>query len=86
MDTDRIGNAASRAYDDAKRLEEQGDFAGALAKHVWFHEHALDVDPACSGVRLSFALGSWLQLGRKYPLALETLNLVQSSAGSTTPR
>lgn len=51
----------------AKRYEH------ALAKHVWFHEHALEYDKGQTGVRLSFALMYWLQLGEAYPPALAKL-------------
>ncbi len=51
----------------------------ALAKHIWFHENALRFDPAMSGVRLSFALSSWEQLGREFPPALEKLKSIRDS-------
>lgn len=37
---------AKRALDDAKRLAAEGEYEGALARHVWFHDHALEVRPA----------------------------------------
>ena len=48
----------------------QGRYETAFDKQVWFHENALKLMPALSGVRLSFALSSWLQLGEAYPPAL----------------
>lgn len=45
----------------------------ALAKHRWFHRHALSITPSLYGVRLSFALGSWHELGKAYPPAMEEL-------------
>lgn len=45
----------------------------ALAKHIWFHENALSIEPALSGVRLSFALGYWKQLADVFPPAKEKL-------------
>lgn len=54
-----------------------GDYKVALAKHVWYHENAIAIDPAQSGVRLSFALGSWLELGERYPPALEKMREVR---------
>ena len=57
----------ARADTQAKRYEV------ALAKYVWFHEHALSVQPSMAGVRLSFALSDWETLGRVYPPALEKL-------------
>lgn len=58
----------------AKRYED------ALAKHVWFHEHALEYQPSLTGVRLSFALSSWLKLGEEYPPALVKLREIRDAA------
>lgn len=53
------------AVDDRRH----GLFEQSLAKFVWYHHHALEHKPTQSGVRLSFALGYWLELARKYPPA-----------------
>ena len=53
------------AQDDARA----GRYPDALAKHVWFHENALTYAPAMYGVRLSFALSYWVNLGNLYPPA-----------------
>ena len=45
----------------------------ALSKTLWFHENALALRPSLSGVRLSFALSYWLELGEVYPPALEEM-------------
>lgn len=68
---------AQRALDDANRLAREGDYESALAKHVWYHDHALEVEPGQQGVRLSFALASWIDLGRKYPKALDKLKTIR---------
>lgn len=52
-------------------------YENALAKQVWFHEKALEIAPALYGVRLSFALDSWVELGKSYPPALEKLKSVR---------
>lgn len=49
----------------------------ALAKHLWFHENALALQPSLSGVRLSFALSYWLELGESYPPALATMKQIR---------
>lgn len=51
----------------------------ALAKHLWFHENALRLNQAMTGVRLSFALSDWEKLGREYPPALEKLKSIRDS-------
>lgn len=48
---------------------------------VWFYEHALKYDEALAGVRLSYALGDWLDLGAAYPPALEELKAARDKAG-----
>ncbi len=73
---------AQRALADARRLAEQGDYEGALAKHVWFHDNALKVRPGYYGVRLSFALSDWVELGKKYPRALEKLKSIRDEKTS----
>jgi hypothetical protein len=51
---------AEQALVDARRLAQTGDYAGALEKHVWFHDNALAIRPGYYGVRLSFALADWV--------------------------
>lgn len=65
-------------------LEAQSDarnkrYEDALAKHIWFHENALKIDPALYGVRLSFALGYWVDLGKSYPPALDKLKAIRDN-------
>ena len=60
-------------FSDIRELIQAGDYAEALDRHLWFHEHALDYDEAMTGVRLSFALGSWFELGEKYQPAKDAL-------------
>lgn len=50
-----------------------GKYDEALAKHVWFHKHALEIDRSYFGVRLSGALGSWHELCKLYPPALKKI-------------
>lgn len=81
-ETEDSNNPAKTAYDDAKRYAREGKFAEALERHEWFHQHALEYHPACYGVRLSFALSAWKELGEKYPPALESLRLVRDDGNS----
>jgi len=62
------------ADEQANRYEE------ALAKYVWFYEHALEYQPSLTGVRLSFALSGWGKLGQEYPPALIKLREVRDAA------
>jgi hypothetical protein len=66
-----LGNAKIAAID--------GRYDEALQGYVWFHEHALEHDPAYYGVRLSFALAYWIELGEAYPRAIEALKEIRNS-------
>lgn len=76
-DDEPTPNLAEAAYADARRFAKEGAFAEALERHEWFHEHALTYQPSYYGVRLSFALSAWQDLGTKYPPALEALKRVR---------
>jgi len=57
----------------ARMLAAEGRFSEALTEYEWFHHNALAEDPALRGVRRSFALAYWVELGEQYPPALESL-------------
>lgn len=54
---------------EAAELVGQRHYAEALQRILWYHEHAVEVDPSQSAVRLSFALMQWAQLAGLYPPA-----------------
>ncbi len=58
---------------EAKDCMLKGAYEESLQRHIWYHNHALEIDPAQSGVRLSFALSDWMELGRRYPKAKRAL-------------
>jgi hypothetical protein len=62
---------------EAKADAQAGRYQVALAKQLWYHENVLDLEPAQSAVRLSFALSHWLELGEVYPPALEKMKQVR---------
>ncbi len=70
----------STILDEAERDARAGRYDDALAKHVWYHENALKHEPAQSGVRRSFALADWLELGKKHPPALAKLEAYRQEA------
>src|SRR5690349_14255954 len=59
---------------DTKALVRQGQYAEALGRYLWFHEHAPEFDPRQDVVRLSFALGDWKELADVYPPARQALD------------
>jgi tetratricopeptide (TPR) repeat protein len=69
-----------KILDEAEADTRTGNYADALAKEVWFFQNALKYDPAETGVRLSFALDSWADLGQAYPPALDKLKAIRDEA------
>jgi hypothetical protein len=57
-----------------------GRFAAALAKHLWFHRHALEYRPSLYGVRLSFAMSYWFELANQFAPARDALILLRDEA------
>lgn len=68
---------------DTQALVRQGSYEEALQRFIWFHEHALEHNPGMYGVRLSFALGYWKDLGEVYPPALEALKRIRDEDTAT---
>jgi hypothetical protein len=65
---------------EARLLAAQARYGAALEKYLWFHQHALAYNEALAGVRLSYALGEWIELGEKYPPARDALLSVRDGA------
>jgi len=68
---------------EARSDAHYGRYNEAMKKHIWFHENALKYDRSFYGVRLSFALGYWHELGNAYPPALEALKKARDAAESS---
>jgi hypothetical protein len=71
---------------EARQLAAQGEYEEALEKYLWFHYHALEHDQAFAGVRLSFALSEWFELGEKYPPARQALFAARDEAAAAIER
>ena len=57
-----------------------GHYPESLAKHIWYRDNALRLQPAQRGVRDSFALSYWAELAEKYPPALRKLTAIRDEA------
>lgn len=75
-----------RYLTETQKLAASGKHEEALERFLWFHEHALEHDPNMIGVRLSFALMSWHELGKKYPPALTALEATRDRAEELVKR
>jgi len=73
---------AKEVFDAAKQLAAEGKFREALEKHIWFHDHALEIDESYYGVRLSYALSYWIELGKKYSPAAKALLQIRDKKAS----
>jgi hypothetical protein len=71
---------AAAILKEAKADIRSGQYRDALAKHVWFHNRALEIDRSYFGVRLTTALASWHRLAKAYPPALEALKQAREHA------
>ncbi|MGD0744476.1 MAG: protein kinase [Verrucomicrobiota bacterium] len=56
----------------AKSLTAEGSYEEALQHYLWYFNHSRN-DAGQRGVRLSFALSDWVELGRRYPKAKQAL-------------
>lgn len=70
----------NRILQEARADRQAGRYAQSLAKHVWYHENALKIQPSQYGVRLSFALSDWRQLANRYPPALDSMSAFRDRA------
>jgi len=65
-----------------KSLITSGLYKEALERTIWFHNNALKHQPSLYGVRTSYALGAWIEFGKKYPPALVALKDIRDSSTS----
>ena len=68
---------ASDRLNSARLAAFEGRHEEALSEYLWFHGHALEQEPSQYGVRLSFALAYWVELGEAYPKAKRILREIR---------
>ena len=71
-----VAGVDNEDLDKICKLTEAGQFEKALEKHLWFHEESKS-SPGMAGVRLSYAISAWIDLGNKYPPAIEALKKIR---------
>jgi hypothetical protein len=71
-----LAQVGNEDLQDIRRLVTEGKHEEALKKHLWFHEES-KTSTGMGGVRLSFALSQWAELGVVYPPALTALHGVR---------
>jgi hypothetical protein len=69
---------AHERLDAAREATYDGKQEFALKEFIWFHDNALAEEPSLYGVRLSYALSYWIELGEQYPTALIALREIRN--------
>ncbi len=72
-----------RVLYDAEQDAKAGRHAEALAKHLWYQEHAEEHDPGLVGVRRTSGMSEWAKLARDYPPAMQALRAARDRAAAT---
>jgi hypothetical protein len=67
----------------AREWRDAGRFGDALRAYEWYYAHALELDEAAYGVRLSFLLWEWVSLAEIHPPARESLVRLRAEAADT---
>jgi predicted Ser/Thr protein kinase len=61
-----------KILESARALMDEGSYEESLQHYLWYFDHSRN-DTGQRGVRLSFALSYWTELGRRYPKAKQAL-------------
>ena len=61
-----------KILNSAQNLMAEGSYEESLQHYLWYFDHSRN-DAGQRGVRLSFALSGWIELGRRYPKASQAL-------------
>ena len=77
---------ALERFEAARQATKEGRHEDALRDLAWFHDHALEENRSLAGVRLSYALRDWINLGQLYPPALQALQAVRDRKTQTLLR
>ena len=77
-----IGKANKEDLYKIEDLIEQDNHSEALKRLIWFHEASRESE-GLGGVRLSYAIESWLALGKSYPPAMTALIKLRDSNKET---
>jgi len=64
----------SQRLNEAREAFSEKNYPVALEHYQWFFDNAIEIDRAYYGVRLSYCLDEWADLGAVYPPALEVLS------------
>jgi hypothetical protein len=72
----------SKILDEAILNCSEKNYQESLEKQLWFHKNSLKISNSYRGVRLSYALSAWVNLGKVYPKAHEELINIRNETES----
>ena len=58
---------------EARNAYKEENYSIALSKYQWFYKNSIEINKSFYGVRLSYCLNEWAELGEKYQPAKEAL-------------
>jgi len=59
--------------EEARSAYKEKDYASSLEKYQWFFDNSIKIKRSYYGVRLSYCLDEWAELGKEYPPAKAAL-------------
>jgi len=62
-----------KVLNEAREAFRNKEYSRALEKYEWFFENSIQIKRSYYGVRLSYCLSEWVELGTEHPPALEAL-------------
>ncbi len=74
---------AQQRWMEARKDAEEGRYAEALAGYIWFFQNSLAESNRHAGPRLSYLIFDWLNLGKRYPEALQALYKIRDEAAGS---
>jgi len=75
-----VNSDPSEVLSKARKAYQDKDYPVALENYQWFYHNALDIDQSYYGVRLSYCLGEWADLGKEFPEATDALVQLKEKA------
>lgn len=66
-------NEPKEIFNQARAAVQNKDYQAALQGYRWFYDNALSIDDAYYGVRLTYCLSEWVNLGKEFAPALHDL-------------
>jgi len=64
----------------AREAFRQKEYSAALEKYQWFYDNSIQIKESYYGVRLSYCLDEWAQLGAEYPPAMDALQRLEAES------